>query len=259
MFDAGVGPPLVVVPGLQGRWEWTKPALSSLAERCRTISYSLCGDIGSRHRFERTLGFESYVRQLQAVLDEAAVERAAICGVSFGGLVAVRFAALHPERVSALVLASAPAPGWQPTPQQSRWLARPWISTPAFVLTAPCRVWPEISAAIPPWGPRIRFFVRQAIRCAAAPMSPGLMASRIRCAAGIDFSADCCRIGAATLVLTGEEELDRVVPVDSTRYYASLIPGAEYRMLPQTGHMGLITQPAMFADVVSGFVHAHHH
>lgn len=247
-----------MIPGLQGRWEWAEPALSRLANRCRTISYSLCGDIGSSHRLDRQLGFENYVRQLDAVLDGAGVERAAICGVSFGGFVAVRYAALRPERVSVLVLVSAPAPGWQPNPQQSRWLSRPWLSAPAFVLTSPSRVWPEIRAAIPAWRERIRFFACQGLRCAAAPMIPGLMASRIRCAASVDFLADCRRIEAATLVISGEEGLDRVVPVDSTRCYASLIRGAEYKVLRQTGHAGLLTQPHVFADTVSQFVHAHH-
>ena len=47
MFDRGSGPPLIVVPGVQGRWEWMQPALIALSRSCRTISYSLCGDIGS--------------------------------------------------------------------------------------------------------------------------------------------------------------------------------------------------------------------
>jgi pimeloyl-ACP methyl ester carboxylesterase len=258
LFDEGNGPPLIVIPGLQGRWEWTRPALAHLAHRCRTISYSLCGDLGSPHRLDTALGFENYVRQLDAVLDAAGLERAAICGVSFGGFVAVRYAALRPERVSALVLVSAPAPGWQPNPQQARWLSRPWLSAPVFVLTSPTRVWPEVSAALPSLSARVRFFVSQGLRCAAAPMIPGLMASRIRCAESVDFRSDCRRIGAATLVITGEERLDRIVPVRSTRSYASLIRGAEYCMLPQTGHMGLLTQPQVFARTVSDFVHAHH-
>jgi len=88
---------------------------------------------------------------------------------------------------------------------------------------------------------------------------PSLMAARIREAAHVDFVADCRRVAAPTLVLTGEEHLDRVVPVGSTRAYATLIPRAEYRTMPHTGHMGLLTQPSVFADVVSGFAHAHHH
>ena len=29
--------------------------------------------------------------------------------------------------------------------------------------------------------------------------------------------------------------------------------------MQDTGHMGMLTQPSAFADVVSGFVHANHH
>ena len=259
MFDAGSGPPIVVIPGLQGRWEWSRLALARLARRCRTLSYSLCGDIGSHQQPDECLGFDNYIRQLDAVLDAAGLERAAICGVSFGGLIAVRYAAVRPARVSSLVLVSAPAPGFEPSRQQSRWLSRPWLSAPAFVLTTPGRVWPEICAALPGAAARVGFFVGQGLRCAAAPMIPGLMAARMRWASSIDFFADCEQIDAATLVVSGEEGLDRVVPVHSTRSYATLIRRAEYRMLPRTGHMGLLTQPETFADVVSGFVHAHHH
>ena len=52
MFDQGSGPPLIVVPGVQGRWEWLAPALGALQKRCRTISFTLCGDIRSGVRFE---------------------------------------------------------------------------------------------------------------------------------------------------------------------------------------------------------------
>jgi 3-oxoadipate enol-lactonase len=259
IFDQGSGPPVIVVQGLHGRWEWTAPALRHLSSTCRAISYSLSGDIGSGHRSDRELGFENYVRQLDAVFDQAGVSRAVLCGVSFGGFVAVRYAALRPERVSALILASAPGPGWQPNPRQAGWIARPWWSVPAFVLTSPLRVWPEVSAALPVVRARLAFFARQGLRCVAAPMIPSLMAARIREAALQDFAADSRRIVAPTLILTGEANLDRVVPVESTRVYATLIPGAEYRQMPNTGHMGLLTRPSVFADVVSGFAHAHHH
>jgi hypothetical protein len=38
MFDEGTGPPLIVIPGVQGRWECIRPALDHLRTRCRTIS-----------------------------------------------------------------------------------------------------------------------------------------------------------------------------------------------------------------------------
>jgi poly(3-hydroxyoctanoate) depolymerase len=259
VFDQGEGPPIVVIPGLQGRWEWQKPALRRLACRCRAISYSLCGDIGSRQRLDPKLGFENYVRQLDAVLEKADVDRAAICGVSFGGFVALHYAAERPQRVSALVLASAPGPGFRPNAQQERWLSRPWVSAPAFVLSSPKRVWPEIRMAIPDWRGRARFLATQTMRCAAAPMIPSLMASRMYGVKGVDFEADCRRVKAPTLVVSGDADLDRVVPVESTRTYEALIPHAEYRLIHGTGHMAVLTRPAEFARIVTEFVYAHHH
>ena len=44
MIDAGSGPPVIVIPGVQGRWEWMAPALHALQQHCRVVSYSLCGD-----------------------------------------------------------------------------------------------------------------------------------------------------------------------------------------------------------------------
>jgi pimeloyl-ACP methyl ester carboxylesterase len=193
------------------------------------------------------------------VLDDAGVQRAAICGISFGGLVALQFAATRPDRVTALVLASAPGPAFRPNAQQARWLAKPWRSAPAFVLTSPMRVWPEIRTAIPRRRRQLAFLLRQTARCAAAPMVPSLMSARMRTAAEIDVDAACRLVRAPSLVVTGEEGLDRVVPVSSTRLYANLLARAEYRVIERTGHMGSLTQPDRFADIVTGFVHAHNY
>ena len=257
MFDEGSGPPLVIVQGLHGRWEWMKPALVELSARCRTIGYSLCGDFGSGMKVDGPLGLDNYVRQLDAVFDRGGLDRAAICGVSFGGLVAVRYAAARPDRVLSLVLASAQGPGWAPNAQQARWLSRPWLSAPSFVVSAPFRLWPEISAALPGLAGRVGFLARHSLRAVMAPMIPPLMAQRIRQARAIDLAAECARVQAPTLVVTGEEGLDRVVPVDTTRRYASLIRGAEYVVMDRTGHIGSLTQPARFARIVADFVDAH--
>ena len=259
LFDQGRGPVVVMIPGLHGRWEWMRPALRELARECRVISYSLRGDIGASHGDDSSLGFDGYTQQLDDVLDTAGVERATICGISCGGFVAVRYAATRPQRVQALVLASAPAPGWQPNPQQERWLRRPWLSTPAFVATSPFRLWPEVCATHPGLAARIRFFARQGLRAAASPMIPSLMARRIRHAQRLDLGADCARVHAPTLVVSGEDGLDRVVPVTNTRTYATLIPNAQYQLLTGTGHIGVLTKPERFARMIGGFVHSHGH
>jgi pimeloyl-ACP methyl ester carboxylesterase len=259
MFDQGSGPPLIVVPGVQGRWEWMRPALETLARRCRTVSYTLTGDFGTGQPVSPADTFDTYVRQLDDVMDWAGVERAAVCGVSYGGLVALRYAATRPERVSALIIVSAPAPGWTPSERQARYIARPWLSTPAFLLTSPARIWPEIRAALQDWGPRIRFVLTHGLRVLMAPMIPARMAGRVRLQQQLDFCGDCGLVRAPTLIVTGEDGLDTVVPVDVTRQYRCLIPGARYEMMDRTGHIGMLTQPQRFAGIVCNFVHAHSH
>lgn len=260
MFSAGSGPPLVVIPGLQGRWEWFRPALERLAESCCVTSYSLSGDLGSGFRRDPALGFENDVRQLDAILERTRGP-VALCGISYGGFVAVRYAAVRPDRVTSLVVASSPAPGWSPNPVQQMYLRRPWLNAPRFVLSSPLRLWPEIHAACGTAAASLGFMVRYGLRAAVHPMAPGLMAARIRAQQELDLSSDLGRIRAPTLVVSGEERLDRVVPVESTRQYAERIPGAKYVMIERTGHLGLMTRPEVFARIVTQFVneHAHHH
>lgn len=259
MFDKGNGPPIVVIPGVQGRWEWMRPGLVELAKSCRTISYSHPGDIGSRRSYDASLGFDNYVLQLEDVLKEAGLQRAALLGTSFGGFVATRYTALRPEQVTSLLLVSAPGPGWFPSGQQAEWLARPWLAAPIFVVTAPFRAWPEIRSAIGSVPGSLRFIAEQGFRGALALANPSLMSARVRDAREVDLEEDCARISKPTLVITGDEGLDRVVPVTSTRRYVTAIKGARYEQMTGTGHLGMLTQPKRFARLVSEFVHAHHY
>lgn len=258
-MDEGTGPPVIVIPGIQGRWEWMRPALRALVPTCRTISYSLAGDIGAPCQPAQAVGFEKYVQQLDAIFDRLGLRTAALCGVSYGGFIALRYAATRPERVSALVLVSAPAPGWMPSSRQQRYLARPRLSAPIFLLSAPARLWAEVRSALPSWADRVRFALVHSTRVLTAPLVPSLAAARIADQQAADFSEDAARVKAPTLVVTGDDDLDLVVPPSVTRRYVAAIPGSRYEQLQGTGHIGMLTQPERFAHVVSDFVHAHHH
>ena len=79
------------------------------------------------------------------------------------------------------------------------------------------------------------------------------MAGRARMIATIDAAAECARISAPTLIVTGERPLDHVVSVDNSVGYVSLIRGARGVVLERTGHLGSITRPADFAAIVREF------
>jgi len=258
MFDKGSGRPIVVVQPLQGRWEWTAPLLRELARHGRVITYSLCGELGSGRRTGTRAGIDDYLTQLREVMDAAGVKEAALCGISFGGAVAARFAAEDPGRVTRLVIVSSPGPGWRASATQAAYVAKPWLSLPAFALGAVTRVTPEILSALDTWGARLGFAVRSGYAAVRYPSMPHLMAERVRLLEGLNLVEACARITAPTLVVTGEPGLDRVVPVESTRRYAELIANARYVMMDRTGHQGVLTQPARFAALVSEFVNADH-
>src|SRR6476660_7577852 len=135
LFDSGSGTPLVVVPGIQGRWEWMRPGIDALAASCRVVTFSLCDEPCSEARFDEPTGFACYVDQIREALDQVKLERAAICGVSYGGLIAAAFAARYPSRVSALVLASALPPSWTPNRRVLAYMRTPRLLAPLFFLT----------------------------------------------------------------------------------------------------------------------------
>jgi pimeloyl-ACP methyl ester carboxylesterase len=59
-----------------------------------------------------------------------------------------------------------------------------------------------------------------------------------------------------TLVVTGERELDQVVPCDETMSYLKLIRGSSFQLFERTGHLGTVLAPERFAAIVSRFCRA---
>lgn len=254
MIDLGHGPPLVLVPGLQARWEWMRPTVLALARHFRVLAFTLAGERTSGHAFDPRLGFDNFVVQIDRVLEEAGVPSAVVCGVSYGGLVALRYAGLRPHRVRELVLASALAPSFVPDERVRFYSRAPRLLLPVFCVDACRRGSIEIRAALPGWRERLRFSAGQGGRMLAAPVSPRMMLERIRLLADVDFQATARRVSAPALIVTGEAGLDRVVPVEHTREYLRILPGAEAATLDRTGHLGTVTRPLAFTGIVRDFV-----
>ena len=253
IVDKGTGVPIVLIPGLQGRWEWMRPAVDALAKHYRVITFSLCDERTSPFPCQPEKAFENYIEQVDLALDRAHVEQAVIAGVSYGGLIATEFAARHPRRVTGLVLANALHRSWTPNSRQQQFLSAPRLMSPLFVVTAPGRMKAEMRAAFPHIGERLRFMTRYGACVAFALASPAKMARRISWANAHRF-ADMQGVTAPALIVTGEPELDKVVPVDVTRRYLDELNGASHVVLKRTGHNGLVTRPDDFANVLGRFV-----
>jgi len=268
IVDVGTGTPVVLVPGIQGRWEWMKPTVDALARRCRVITFSLADEPTCGGRFDERVGFACYVDQIADVLDATGLRQAVICGVSYGGLVAAAFAARHPERVSALVLVSAIPPSWQPDARVRFFIRAPWLLSPLFCVGS-LRMYREISTAVPGFIASITTALDHGFRALMHMFSPGRMARRVRMlmddgpesAGGGERSAigrllqtEMERVAVQTLVITGDPDLDRVVPVRLTRDYLGIWPHAREATIARTGHIGLITRPEEFARMLVDFI-----
>jgi pimeloyl-ACP methyl ester carboxylesterase len=244
IVDVGSGPPVVVIPGVQGRWEWMKPCIDALAKQCRVVTFSLADEASS---------LADYIEQARKAMDAVGLERAAVCGVSYGGLIAATFAARHPDRTASLVLVSAIPPSWTPNRRIRFYLRAPRLLSPLFCI-ASVRMYREIAVATPGRAAGIRAAFRHGWTAATHMFSPGRMAHRVHALAGLHLQEEVSCVKVPVLLVTGEPALDRVVPVQLTREYLTFWPDARVATIERTGHLGYVTRPEEFTRLVAPFV-----
>ncbi len=253
LIQRGAGPPIVLVPGIQGRHEWQLPTVAALAPLGRVTTFSLCDEPTSGFSWDESAGFENYLRQLDEVMRATATERPWLVGVSYGGLIAAEYSARHPNAVAGLVVASAPPPNWTLPPRAQRYLRAPRLMTPGFLLGAPGRLYPELRAAFPGHRDLLHFVVDHGWRIARAPASPLRMVRRLRWLR--DARCSTSRpIPVPALIVTGEPALERVVPPEDTLRYLEWLPHARVETMPHTGHSGTVTRAGDFARLVAAFM-----
>jgi DNA-binding winged helix-turn-helix (wHTH) protein/pimeloyl-ACP methyl ester carboxylesterase len=88
------------------------PLLRRLAQQFRLIRYDERGT-GLSDWDVADISFETFVRDLETVVDALRLDRFAIFGNAQGAAVAIVYAVRHPERVSRLVLSGGYAQGWR--------------------------------------------------------------------------------------------------------------------------------------------------
>jgi pimeloyl-ACP methyl ester carboxylesterase len=220
-----------------------RPAVQALATCFRVLTSSLGPECS----------IDGDVARIGGELDERRVDRAVVCGISFGGLIALRFAAAQPARTRALVLASVPGPGTRLKPAHRIYTRWPYVFGPLFLAQTPFRVRREVECALPIRSERWLFHWLQLKTFLSAGLSLPQIARRACLMEEVDVAGDCRRVVAPTLVITGERALDWVVPVDNTMEFLRLIPRARHVVLERTGHLGPITRPEAFAAAVRRF------
>ncbi len=103
--DQGEGPVIVLAHGIGGNHASWFQQLPVFAASYRVVTFDHRGF--GRSSDVETAGRSAFVSDLLALLDHLGIDQAVLVGQSMGGGTCIGFAAAHPERVRALVLAAS--------------------------------------------------------------------------------------------------------------------------------------------------------
>jgi pimeloyl-ACP methyl ester carboxylesterase len=169
-----------------------------------------------------------------------APERFALVGVSFGGAVALRMAAVAPERVTRLLLVSTPPPGLEPSDQLAQAWSREEEALERGDLDAAAQAVAEAWAP-PELRPRVAAMSRQAFELQEA-------------AGDVEEAPDPLDTGVPhldvpVLVAAGEHDMP---DFRSGSFAASL--GAPLELIPGAGHLAPLETPEAFRALLLRFL-----
>ena len=270
--EVGEGPPIVLVHGASNSGvSWAQLVAGLEGFRCIVLDRPGCG-LSPAHStgFADVERFEEFSSSLVVdVLDALQLDRAHVIATSYGGNMALRGAAAHPDRVDRLVLL-----GWS--------VGSPLRAVPFVMRVATIPAVGRMMTALPANERTVRTIfksvgLRQALE--AGKVSQEMIEAfvailrhtptmrneldagprLVRPIRGFDdrilLSPELlASIETPTLFLWGEE--DPMGGADIARAFAAQVPGAELELMPGAGHAVWIDDPDHVAKAVGTFLGA---
>jgi 3-oxoadipate enol-lactonase len=247
--EQGGGPPLLLIMGLgwtSDMWYRSRPALKA---QFRTIAFDNRG-VGRSDVPAGPYPIALMASDAAAVLDDAGVESAHVCGMSMGGMIAQEFALNYPHRVRSLILGCT-APGGPHAVQAKREVIQ--------LLTTTGTPPEELARAVIPFiydagTPLERIEEDFAMRRKWFPTPEGYFAQLQGIMAWEAYSR-LPQIAAPTLVIHGES--DRLVPPENGMLIAARIPNAKLLLISHASHIFPCDQPEVAHCAMLEFLAAH--
>ncbi|ERG63848.1 hypothetical protein L332_05100 [Agrococcus pavilionensis RW1] len=241
----GEGPPLVLAHGAGDDSRAWGPQLEGLASDFTVIAWDEPGQ-GRSSDVPEGFGLGDYADCLAALIEAVAGEPAVVCGISWGGTIALELHRRHPDRVRALILADTYA-GWRGSLPPDE--LRDRVDAAARQLDAADSGMPELPpglfAADPPAG------TARLVRAMAAAARPATLRQQLRAMADADLRDELPRIAVPALLIWGA--LDARSPLRVASEFARAIPGAQLVVLEGAGHLSNLERPTAFTDAVREF------
>jgi len=185
--------------------------------------------------------FTEYAHELSILLESLKIGKATIAGLSMGGYQAFEFYRLYPEKTASLVLcdtrAESDAPEARATREEFIHAVEAGGAEEAIRRMIPNFFTAETYIKKPELVSHVKDIIRkQPAKVITAAMRAIMMRS--------DANHLLATINCPVLVLVGDD--DKATPPETARSISSRIPGAQFRVLADTGHISNMEQPEEF-------------
>jgi 3-oxoadipate enol-lactonase len=244
---AGQGPLVVLLHGIGGSGRSWRHQLTGLADAFTVVAWDARGYGGSSDPPEGWT-IADFADDLAALLDQLGTERAHVVGMSMGGVIALAFAARHPQRLARLVLADTYCGGGTlpPAERQARLERRlAAVASGSLAQFARERAGEVLSSQAPP-------ALRAEVKAIMAALHPAGYRQAAIALANADYRPVLSSITAPTLVIWGSE--DRVLSRAESERLAAGIPGARLAIIEGAGHASNQERPEEFNRLVRAFL-----
>ncbi len=249
MVEAGGGPTVLCIHGLGWDHSLWNPTVERLSTSYRVVAADTRGH-GATDKPDGPYDIEMFANDYAALAGALGLRDICLVGLSQGGMIAQSLALIRPDLVSGLVLISTACKSHPSLRDNME--ARIAAMDQAGPLAA-ARIAAE-SIFSPAWRAANPDALERFVSWRAAMPTPPLNAAT-RALYGFDLSRDLPRIAVPTLVIAGADDV--LTKPAGMADIAALIPGAEFRQIPRTGHMIPVEQPEPLAALLEAFLQAH--
>ncbi len=248
--DHGVGLPVIFLHAFPlNRRMWEGELMALLGEgRYRLVALDWRG-FGESEITNGISTMELFADDVAGLMDALGIQNAILCGLSMGGYATFAFLRKYPQRVAGLILADTRPGADTPEAQANRENVAQIAETQGTGAIADLQVPRLLSEYTRRHHPEVEARVRQLIDEA---IPQGIAAASRGMAQRGDSTELLGGITCPTLVIVGEQ--DALIPPAVTQDYASRIPGAQFAVIPQAGHLSNLEQPEAFLQAIGRFL-----
>jgi 3-oxoadipate enol-lactonase len=240
--EAGSGgaTPIVFLHGVGSDKSVWHPQLGHFGAERRAIAFDYPG-YGDSDPAPRGTTRDDYAAAILSALSALGVERAHVCGLSLGGVVAIALHHAASERCASLILADT----FASHPDGEGIYERSVAASENMRALAEGRA--DVLLAQPA-DPAVRDEVVETM----ARIDPAAFRIGAEAVWLADQADRAAAIQAPALILCGAE--DKVTPAELSRELAQVIHGARYEAIEHAGHLTNLEQPDAFNRIVETFI-----